>query len=246
MFRSRWMAVGIVSVAAASSSVTLAIAETLRVITPPSLNDVEGTGYGAPGSGPTRIQFLIPASDFDDVPATHRDIVGWNFRADIDQTIPVDWTGIGSQIWMSTTDKTPTTLTTTFDDNHGTDKTLVLDGSVVFPLTTDGPVGGPRDFADGPRLIAPFHYDPTQGILLIEWARQEGTPEEFRIDVFPTNDPGATVLLNPASNSAATGDLFNQPAALQFEFVPESSSAALAMLALVHLLAAWRRPRGLR
>jgi hypothetical protein len=67
---------------------------------------------------------------------------------------------------MSTTDKD--SLTTVFEDNHGQDKTLVVDGTVRYPILSSGATEAPRDFADGTPLQTPFYYDPSKGNLLIE------------------------------------------------------------------------------
>jgi hypothetical protein len=208
------------------------------------LTNVEGNSFATPAAVPRRIQFLFPASEFAGLPALQQRIVAFNFRSDAAQNQPFDWASSDSQIWLSTTDKTPLTLTNTFDNNHGADKTLVHDGAFTLPLLGTGPPQGPRDIADGPRLDTPFDYDPSQGNLLLEWVRFDSgnTP---RIDNQQSTDPGFRVLLNQTSATAATGTLNNVPAVIRFEFapVPEPSSIALTSLAFVCLLA-WRRKSG--
>jgi hypothetical protein len=136
---------------------------------------------------------------------------------------------------MSTTDKTPQTLTTAFDANHGADKTLVHDGAFTLPLLGTGPPQGPRDIADGPRLQTPFDYDPSQGNLILDWMQLDGGTPIPRIDVQSLADPGARVVINQTSATAATGNLLNTPAVIRFEFdvVPEPSTIALAGIILL-------------
>jgi hypothetical protein len=239
-----WTTVALLSVASIVAIGTPASGEIIKIVTPPSLANVEGSSFATPAAVPRRIQFLIPASDFAGLPESHQRIVAFNFRSDAAQNQPFDWASSDSQIWFSTTDKTPLTLTNKFDDNHGADKTLVHDGAFTLPLLGTGPPQGPRGLADGPRLDTPFDYDPSQGNLLLEWIRFDNgnTP---RIDVQPSLDAGSRVLLNQTSATAATGSLNNVPAVIRFEFdvVPEPSSIALTCFALACLLI-WRRKSG--
>jgi hypothetical protein len=236
--------VALVSIAGVVATGTPAAGEIIKIVTPPSLANVEGSSFATPAAVPRRIQFLFPASEFAGLPESHQRIVAFNFRSDAAQNQPFDWASSDSQIWLSTTDKTPQTLTNTFDNNHGPNKTLVHDGAISFPLLATGPPLGPRDLADGPRLDTPFDYDPSQGNLLLEWIRFDNgnTP---RIDVQPSLDPGSRVLLNQTSATAATGSFNNVPAVIRFEFdvVPEPSSIALTCFALACLLI-WQRNSG--
>jgi hypothetical protein len=216
--------------------------EVIKIVTPASLENAEGNGFSTPSAVPTRIQFLFPASEFAGLPASNRRLVGYNFRSDALANQPVNWPH-NSRIWMSTTDKTPQTLTTAFDDNHGVDKTLVHDGAFTLPLLGTGPPQGPRDIADGPRLQTPFDYDPSQGNLLLDWMQLDGGTPIPRIDVQSLASPGFRVLINQTSATAATGTLLNTPAVIRFEFdvVPEPSSIVLAGCALVSLVAQRRK-----
>jgi hypothetical protein len=240
--RLSWTTVGLVSVAIVVSTVGSASGEIIKIVTPSSVKSTESPDVAHPAAVAARIQYLIPASDFAGLPGTHRRIVGWNFRADASQNQPFNWSSTNSRIWMSTTDKTATTLTNTYDNNHGANKSLVHDGAISFPVLATGPAQGPRNVADGPRLQTPFIYDPSKGNLLIEWMRFDG-PTSPRIDVLASNASGATVLLNQTSPTAATGSLFNQPPVIQFEFdaIPEPSTCVLASLVL--LAFAGRRSR---
>jgi hypothetical protein len=221
-------------VAIVLSTTSQAPAEIIKIVTPSSLQKVESPDVANPAAVPVRIQYLIPASDFAGLPGSHRGIVAWNFRADTSQSQSFNWSSTNSRIWMSTTDKTATTLTTTYDNNHGGDKLLVHDGAISFPVLGTGPTTGPRNVANGPRLQHPFIYDPSKGNLLIEWMRFDG-PMSPRIDVLASNAPGATVLLNQTSPTAPTGSLFNLPPVIQFEFeaIPEPATCVLASVVLL-------------
>jgi hypothetical protein len=194
---------------------TFASGEVIRVVSPPAQEKVEGDSFATPSAAPIRIQHLIPAADFADLPASHRFIIAFNFRADASQMEPVDWTSGNEQVWMSTTDRDE--LTNVFEDNHGPDRTLVHDGALPFPLLVTGPLEGPRDFADGPRLDTPFFYDPSKGNLLIDRLVFGNAPSpRASIDtLFAAQD---LVLINSTDPSSATGTLFTSPAVFQFEF----------------------------
>jgi hypothetical protein len=194
--------VRLVSVAIVTASGTRASGETIKIVSPSSAKTVEGDIVRQPGPVPTRVQTLIPASDFGALPTTHRRIVAYNHRADASQVVSIDWNFGDAQVFMSTTDKTPETLTNEFDNNHGADKTLVLDGALSFPLLATGPPQGPRDFAAGRRLETPFYYDPTKGNLLVERVTLGGIPVSPRIDVQTIAEPGARGLV---SQDSATG-----------------------------------------
>jgi hypothetical protein len=180
------------------------------------------------------VQFLYPASDFAGLPASHRFLVAYNYRGDRTQTQTVDWTFPDAEIWISTTDKVSSTLSTVFDDNHGPDKTLVHDG-LTFHILGSEPPQGPRAFADGMRFQSPFYYDPSQGNLLIEQIHRTSTspnPSPY-LDVKST--AGFSIVGGNFNPDGTTGSLFTGLPVTQFEFVPEPAAVVLAGLALMCL-----------
>jgi hypothetical protein len=243
--RLRWRTIALVSVAMVAATATQAAGEIIKIVTPALLENAEGNGFSTPAAVPTRIQFLFPASEFASLPASNRRIVAFNFRSDAGQNQPVNWAH-NSQIWMSTTDKTPLTLTTEFDDNHGANKTLVHDGVYSLPLLGTGPPQGPRDFADGPRLQTPFDYDPAQGNLLLDWMQFDASTIP-RIDGQSLTSPGFRVVINQTSATAATGSLLNTTAAIRLEFdvIPEPSTLILMGITLIGMIASRRSGRRL-
>jgi hypothetical protein len=205
------------SVTVVAALVVRASGDVIKVISPSSAESVDGDLMVAPDSQARRLQFLFPAADFSGLPASHRLIVSWNFRADQTQTEPANLSFPDSEIWMSTT--TRDALTEVYDNNHGPNKTLVHTGPLSFPLLGTGPPQGPRDFAAGMPLQAPFFYDPSQGNLVVEWANfgnSTPVPGPFR-DVQTTST--ATALASDAGQiNSATGTLFSQLSVSQFAF----------------------------
>jgi hypothetical protein len=215
-FRFEWTTVALLSVAIIAATSAGASGEVIRVLAPSSLAHTEGPNSGTPPRGPYRVQWLFPASDFGDLPPSHGPLVAWNFRADSAQTWPVDWNFADVTLWMSTTDKT--SLTPVYDENHGPNKTMVHDGPLSFHVLGTGPAAGPRDVADGPRLQSPFHYDPSQGNLLIEWLTTEPslTPSPT-LDGLPS--PGFARVMSGGPHATSANPAFNT-GVFHFEFVP--------------------------
>jgi hypothetical protein len=231
-FRSGWTTVGLFSVAIVAAMGTITSAAAIRVVSPSSATNSEGDSSVTPNTNSIRIQFLIPASDFAGLPASHRYIVGLNFRSDRSQTQSVNWTWPHEQMWMSTTPLN--SLTTTFDANHGVDKTLVFDGAVSYPLLGSGPAAGPRDAAAGQRFQTPFLYDPSKGNLLIEQRDfDKKFPVPATLDVLAI--PSGRLLINDPNPNAATGVLLPSFPVIQLEFdvVPEPSTFVLVGLAIL-------------
>jgi hypothetical protein len=245
--RLGWAVVWIANLAIVAATGSRVSGEVVKIVSPSAQESLEGDLVRQPESVPTRLQVLIPASHFAELPTTHRLIVAWNFRADASQPVSVDWNFGDAQVFMSTTDKTPETLSNVFDDNHGADKTLVQDGAISFPLLATGPPQGPRDFAAGQRLETPFFYDPAQGNLLVERVTLGGIPVSPLIDAQTYTGPGARGLVSTVSATAATGTLGKTPAVLQFEFevVPEPSSLLVGGTAILGLFVC-RRKRSCR
>jgi hypothetical protein len=234
----------LVSIAIVAAMGAMANGEVIRIVSPPSTANAEGDSSVTPPRTPLRIQYLIPASDFASLPASHRYIVSFNFRADRTQTQAVDWTMPKEQIWMSTINLT--SLTGAFDANHGPDKKMVFDGTFTYPFLGSGPTAGPRPFADGTRLQTPFYYDPSQGNLVVELRDfDKNYPVPASIDVATTPSANIRTLLNEGNPNGATGTLVpNVFAPMQFEFVvPEPSTFALVGLAFLYAVGS--RPKRL-
>jgi hypothetical protein len=238
-FRTAWSTVAVVGLVVFTATGNVAFGAVVKIVSPPTASGAEGDSSITPNRDQIRVQYLIPASEFAGLPATHRRIVGFNFRSDRTQTTPVNWTLPSEQIWMSTTSLN--SLTTTFDANQGADKKLVFNGAVTYPLLGTGPAAGPRGIADGLKLQSPFIYDPSKGNLLIEEKRFDGNyPVPATVDIV-SNISGRLLLNDPGPN-APTGILLDSFPVMQIEFdvVPEPSTAALASLTFLSLFS-WRR-----
>jgi hypothetical protein len=201
----------------------------ISVVSPSATATAEGNDSATPNLVPARIQHLIPAADFANLPASQRRLVAFNFRADATQNQSINWNNGGERVWMSTTSLN--TLTTNFDNNHGADRTLVHDGDLPFPLLDTGPAGGPKNFAAGTRLSTPFVYDPSKGNLLVDRLIFGVNPSAVAtIDTQLTSFNRFLVNTNPNS---PTGILVSEVPVLRFEFVPEPSTLVLGGMVLL-------------
>jgi hypothetical protein len=238
-FRLVRTAAKVIIVVAALGICNLASGQVIGVVSPSATATTEGNDSSAPSLVPARIQHLIPASDFANLPASQRRLVAFNFRADATQNQSISWNNGGERVWMSTTSLN--TLTTNFDSNHGVDRTLVHDGDLPFPLLATGPAGGPKNFAAGTRLNTPFVYDPSKGNLLIDRLIFGVNPSAIAtIDTQLTSFNRFLVSTNPNS---PTGILASELPVHRFEFVPEPSTFAITGFMSVILLAWHRRSR---
>lgn len=141
-------------------------AEEIAVILPSDLGDFEGEGVGLTSFPAGRLQGLYAGELFSSVPETHRLITGFRWRPDASVQGPMSHLWPNLEVRLSTVGRSR--LSMTFDDNLGTDETVVYEGP--FELSTDavGPPRGPYDFDIEVRFQTPFVFDPTQGNLLTD------------------------------------------------------------------------------
>ena len=107
-------------------------------------------------------------------------ISGWDFRPDAQVLTPRQFTYYDADVWLSTTTKTPSSMSSLFANNTGDDETLVFSGDMM--LSTSGG-SGLKDFDYTTELQTPFCYDPNEGNLLIDFKCKGGFSGS------PTNSP---------------------------------------------------------
>lgn len=115
-------------------------------------------------SGSQRYQQVYDASDFPG-PITIGAI--W-FRPDAGSGAAFSATISAIEVRLSTTSRTPTTLSATFADNVGADETVVYDGALPLSSSFEGPAEGPKLFDIQIPLETSFSYDPGDGNLLLD------------------------------------------------------------------------------
>jgi len=141
----------------------------LTLIVPNGFEHLEGNGWmtanmvdeGPPGF---RQQVVISHHQFVSVRGPIW-ITQMRTRPDVQVTTPRRFTYFDVECYLSTTYKTPQTLSTRFSDNTGADQKLIYSGD--WTLSTDGGAGL-KDFDYVLEFDEPFYYDPSQGDLLFD------------------------------------------------------------------------------
>jgi hypothetical protein len=149
-------------------SASLSRGDTLVV--PNKYANVDAPGEGGLFSGgQTQYQEVFDASTFLNIPNGGILITGFSWRPDnsgqgrngFDLTLP------SAEVIASTTSRTSTSLSPVFDNNVGSDETLVR---AATPLHISGafPRDQPSPFSITFSFDKPFRYDPAKGSLLLE------------------------------------------------------------------------------
>ena len=158
------------------------------------------------------------------------------------------------QVRLSTAATSVTTLSTTLDDNVGTDEVSVFSGPLVLSSTSG--VASPSEFDLLIPFMTPFLYDPLAGDLLLDW-EYEGTfsGSSFRIDTNQHNKTPFTSLVafmedaRPLPDGIADGVLRGGTPIIQLSVsavVPEPSSLGLLGLGILALISVYWRHRSFR
>jgi hypothetical protein len=238
---------------AASSLLLLLCAPLARadgIVVPNTLATVEGNdnNFGPFFNNSVRYQQVFSASQFPSSTGPLM-ITQIAFRPDgsvADPSLIIRFDSV--QIDLSTTSRTPSTLSTLFASNVGADDTTVFNSFVFVNAPVTGPPGGPKDFTVS-FALKPFIYDPSAGDLLLDVRAIEsggGISAPFDAE---SNNP-FTAHLDAPDISAASGTSFATGLVTQFQFtpVPEASTLALGSLGtlLVGVGARWRQRRSVR
>jgi hypothetical protein len=238
---------------AASSLLLLLCAPLARadgIVIPNTLATVEGNdnNFGPFFNNSVRYQQVFSASQFPSSTGPLM-ITQIAFRPDGSVTDPSLIIRFDSvQIDLSTTSRTPSTLSTLFASNVGADDTTVFNSFVFVNAPVTGPPGGPKDFTVS-FALKPFIYDPSAGDLLLDVRAVEsggGISAPFDAE---SNNP-FTAHLDAPDISAASGTSFATGLVTEFQFtpVPEPSTLVLASLGtlLVGVGWGWRQRRSVR
>jgi hypothetical protein len=238
---------------AASSLLLLLCAPLARadgIVVPNTLATVEGNdnNFGPFFNNSVRYQQVFSASQFPSStgPLMITQIAVRPDGSVTDPSLIIRFDSV--QIDLSTTSRTPSTLSTLFASNVGADDTTVFNSFVFVNAPVTGPPGGPKDFTVS-FALSPFIYDPSAGDLLLDVRAIEsggGISAPFDAE---SNSP-FTAHLDAPDISAASGTSFATGLVTQFQFtpVPEPSTLVLSSLGtlLVGVGARWRQRRSVR
>jgi len=224
---------------AASSLLMLLCAPLARadvVVVPNTLAAMEGNdnNFGPFFNNSVRYQQVYSASQFPSSTGPLM-ITQIAFRPDGSVTDPSLIIRFDSvRIDLSTTSRTPSTLSTLFANNVGADDVMVFNSFEFVNAPVTGPPGGPKDFTVTFGLN-PFIYDPSAGNLLLDVrAFESGGGISAPFDA-QSNNP-FTAHVDAPSISAASGSPFATGLVTQFQFTPVPEPSTLVLNSLGVLL----------
>ena len=206
------------------------------IVVPNTLTTVEGNdnNFGPFFNNSVRYQQVYSASQFPSSTGPLM-ITQIAFRPDGSVTDPSLIIRFDSvRIDLSTTSRTPSTLSTLFASNVGTDDITVYNSFVFVNALVTGPPGGPKDFTVAFNLN-PFIYDPSAGNLLLDVRAFESGGEISAPFDAQSNSP-FTAHVDAPNISAASGSFFADGLVTQFQFTPVPEPSTLLLISLGALL----------
>jgi hypothetical protein len=173
------------------------------------------------------------------------------FRPDASVTNPSLFIRFDSvRIDLSTTSRTPGTLSTVFANNVGANNTTVFDSFLFINTPVTGPAAGPKNFIVT-FTLSPFTYDPSLGNLLLDVrAFESGGGISAPFDA-QSSSP-FTAHVDASGVGSTSGSIIATGLVTQFQFTPVQATATpepSAMLLtsagvlLLASLARWRSRR---
>jgi hypothetical protein len=172
------------------------------VTIPGAARDVEGNSDNLyPFNGdPMRYQQVTTASEFPTTPCWITRIA---LRPDAAGGAAFTATLSNVKIRLSTTSKTPSTLSKTFAENTGSDEKVVYDGELSLTSAFSGPAAGPKDFDITIPLQNSFYYDPNLGNLLLD-VRNYSTGQTTLMDAHDAPDSTGRIWSDEVDAATAT------------------------------------------
>ncbi|MBE7502473.1 MAG: choice-of-anchor C family protein [Verrucomicrobiales bacterium] len=170
-----------------------------------------------------RMQNLYSASHFRGMPVVIHEI---RYRRE-QGVAPFAPSRLDVQLKLSTTSRQPGGLDPSFDENHGLDALVVLDGAVTIESSAVAPPGGVPAFDIVLPLQTPFTYDPARGNLLYE-IRTRGPAGAVVVDA--TNDSDLGVSRAFALDASAAEAAYRDTAADILQFVVSTVPAPVTNL----------------
>ncbi len=144
----------------------------LPLVVPNALATTEGVGAGG---WPERLraQYIYSGNQFGGLPEAGGFLTTIRFRPDGATLFPANWSTDELAISASVTMTAPAAMSANFDANITAPVTLVRENSPWQGGTQNlGPIGGPKVFDIEFVLDTPFHYNPMDGNLMLDFLAQ--------------------------------------------------------------------------
>ncbi len=230
-------------------SLLLAVRLSGAVVEAPAPGSTDGNSLFRPFNTDQagRFQQVYDASLFSSLPSSGGSIVSIDFRVDpfLGQSFGAGITNL--QINLSTTTRGPDGLSHIFDENTGSDDTIVIGPKFVGIGGAGG--GGFSSYTVSFILAQPFHYDPASGNLLLDfriysWAGMQ--PGRIAtLDAFDVAGDGVSSVFAFGNSLPVLGQASSLGLATLFPIavVPEPSTLVLGATALGLALWSWHRRR---
>jgi hypothetical protein len=187
------------------------------IVVPNTLATNDGNSFNTAPSGPgsVREMQIYASSQFGALSGPSL-LTQFAFRPDTTPG-PSGPREVSLRIFASTTSRSVNGMSTTLADNHGADKTLVYDGSLIWQTANLPGPGNTRQFDIVFPLTTPFLYNRAAGNLLIE-IQFTANGSSIRTDSV-TGNSALAQFVNVTSNTGATGFSVT-PKVAQFTFAP--------------------------
>ncbi len=170
----------------------------LTLVVPRSAETNDTTyGGGAFSEANFRHQQVYGSNEFPGGPILIREL---RFRPDRVHGNAFTTTVSNIRVKLSTTQRSPTGLSSSYADNAGPDDTIAFQGSLPLSSQFQGPVNGPKAFDMIVPLSQPFFYDPANGHLVVDLQNISGSSASRTSGQFSPDNAGRVLgaLESPA------------------------------------------------
>lgn len=223
----------------------------VTVVVPNAFEDTEGDWIIAELMSDYRLQMIVAADQFTQLPTGTSLLTHLAYRVDGSVDSPHTYAADNMTLRLSTTGKAPSELNQAFAANTGPDEHIGFDGVPSWSTEGIGPVGGPRGFDFGLPVEPPFPFDPSQGNLLVDLTVLGGSSPLMIDFTAPVTDSSRFIWSGENGVNSPHADLSSEFGTvyggdilgLRFEVIPEPSSLLLALLGAVALAVSARHPR---
>ena len=172
-----------------------------------------------------REQTVFSASEFPPYPLVISEI---QWRPDVFGGPIANCTISNIQINLSTTTRNVDQLSSVFDDNTGTNDTVVFNGALILNTSFTTLSNGTKAFDINVPLQTSFTYDPSQGNLLIELRnRTGGTANLYDNSTQSGSDAVSRIFANGDANATSAGTVDTGGGVIQITYTTLSSPPAI-------------------